>query len=260
MDTATSRDGTTIAFDRSGDGPPVILVCGQSTTRSSNAALAALLAPDFTVLNYDRRGRGDSGDTLPYAVEREVEDIDALVSEAGGSAFVCGFSSGAALALEAAASGLAIDKLALWEPPFDAEEGRRPPRDLAQRYEEMIAEGRRGDVIEYFMANVVGLPPEFVAHAKTQPSWRRQEAMAHTLVYDTIVMGDHSLPVERAAAVEAPTLVLAGGESVPFMRQAARTLAEAMPNARARTLEGQTHNVDPAALAPVLGEFFGGRT
>ena len=259
MDTATSRDGTTIAFDRSGDGPPVILVCGQSTTRSSNAALAALLAPDFTVLNYDRRGRGDSGDTLPYAVEREVEDIDALISEAGGSAFVCGFSSGAALALEAA-SGLAIDKLALWEPPFDAEEGRRPPRDLAQRYEEMIAEGRRGDVIEYFMANVVGLPQEFVARARSGPYWQAQEALAHTLVYDTIVMGDYSSPTERAAAVPVPTLALAGGESFPFMRRAARTLAEAMPNARARTLEGQTHAADPAALAPVLGEFFGGRT
>jgi pimeloyl-ACP methyl ester carboxylesterase len=260
MDTATSRDGTTIAFDRSGDGPPVILVCGQSTTRSSNAALAALLAPDFTVLNYDRRGRGDSGDTLPYAVEREVEDIDALVSEAGGSASVFGVSSGAALALEAAASGLAIDKLALWEPPFDPEEDRRPPLDLAQRYEEMIAEGRRGDVIEYFMANVVGLPQEFVAQARSGPYWQAQEALAHTLVYDTIVMGDYSSPTERAAAVPVPTLALAGGESFPFMRRAARTLAEAMPNARARTLEGQTHAADPAALAPVLGEFFGGRT
>lgn len=259
MDTATSRDGTTIAFDRSGDGPPVILVCGQSTTRSSNAALAALLAPDFTVLNYDRRGRGDSGDTLPYAVEREVEDIDALISEAGGLASVFGVSSGAALALEAAAGGLAIDKLALWEPPFDAPEGRRPPPDLAQRYEAMIAEGRRGDVVEYFMANVVGLPSEFVAHAKTQPSWRRQEAMAHTFVYDTIVMGDGSLPVERAAAVVAPTLALAGAESFPFMRETAQKLAEAIPDARARILEGQTHAVAPAALAPALGEFFGGR-
>jgi len=124
----------------------------------------------------------------------------------------------------------------------------------------MIAAGRRGDVIEYFMANVVGLPPEFVAHAKTQPFWRRQEALAHTLVYDTIIMGDGSLPEERAAAVAVPTLALAGGESFPFMRETARKLAEAMPNARARTLEGQDHNVDPAALAPVLGEFFGDRT
>jgi pimeloyl-ACP methyl ester carboxylesterase len=169
-------------------------------------------------------------------------------------------SSGAALALEAAANGLAIDKLALWEPPFDADEDRRPPRDLAERYEAMIAEGRRGDVIEYFMANVVGLPSEFVAHAKTQPFWRRQEAMAHTFVYDTIVMGDGSLPVDRAAAVAAPTLALAGAESFPFMRETAQKLADVMPDARARILEDQTHAVAPAVLAPVLGEFFGNRT
>ena len=260
METVTSSDGTTIAFDRLGDGPPVIMVCGQSTDRSSNAPLAALQAPEFAVFNYDRRGRGDSGDTRPYAVEREVEDIDALIREAGGSASVFGNSSGAALALEAAASGLAVDRLALWEPPFDPDEGRRPPRDLAERYERMIAEGHRGDVIEYFMANVVGLPPEFVAHAKAQPFWRHQEALAHTLVYDTIVMGDYSLPVDRAAAVEAPTLALAGGESFPFMRETARELADVMPDARARILEGQTHAVDPAVLAPVLGEFFGNQT
>jgi pimeloyl-ACP methyl ester carboxylesterase len=260
METVTSSDGTRIAFDRLGDGPPVVLVCGQSTDRSSNAPLAALLAKRFAVFNYDRRGRGDSGDTLPYAVEREVEDLGAVFEAAGGSASVFGVSSGAALALEAAAAGLAIDKLALWEPPFNPDEGRRPPLDLAERYERMIAEGRRGDVIEYFMANVVGLPPEFVAHAKTQPFWQAQEALAHTLVYDTIIMGDGSLPTERAAAVPVPTLALAGGESFPFMRQAAQKLAEAMPDARARILEGQTHNVDPAALAPVLGEFFGGRT
>ena len=260
METVTSRDGTTIAFDRLGDGPPVIMVCGQSTDRSSNASLAALLAPEFAVFNYDRRGRGDSGDTRPYAVEREVEDINALIREAGGSASVFGNSSGAALALEAAASDLAVDKLALWEAPFDEDEGRRPPRDLAERYEAMIAEGRPGDVVEYFMANVVGLPPEFVTHAKTQPSWQRQEALARTLVYDTLVMGDHSLPVDRAETVAVPTLALAGGESFPFMRETAQKLADVMPDARTRILEGQTHNVDPAALAPVLSEFFGDRT
>ncbi len=259
METVTSSDGTRIAFDRLGDGPPVVLVCGQSTDRSSNAPLTTLLAEHFAVFNYDRRGRGDSGDTLPYAVEREVEDIDALISEAGGSASVFGVSSGAALALEAAASGLAVDKLALWEPPFDPDEGRRPPRDLAERYERMIAEDRRGDVIEYFMANVVGLPPEFVARARSGPYWQDQEALAHTLVYDTIIMGDYSLPVERAAAVEAPTLALAGGKSFPFMREAARKLAEAIPDARVRLLEGQTHAVAPEALAPVLREFFGDR-
>jgi len=259
METVTSSDGTRIAFDRWGDGPPVVLVCGQSTDRSSNAPLATLLAERFAVFNYDRRGRGGSGDTLPYAVEREVEDLGTVIEAAGGSASVFGVSSGAALALEAAASGLAIDKLALWEPPFDGDEDRRPPADLAERYSEMLAEGRRGDVIEYFMANVVGLPPEFVAQARSGPYWQVQEAMAHTLVYDTIIMGDSSLPVERAAAVEAPTLVLAGEESFPFMRETAVALAEAIPDARSRILEGQTHAVGPKVLAPVLEEFFGDR-
>ena len=162
----TSKDGTSIAFDRMGDGPPVILVCGGSVDRMSNAPLAELLASDLTVLNYDRRGRGDSGDTLPYAVEREVEDIDALVMEAGGSAFLYGTSSGAALALEAAANGLPIMKLALWEPPFILDETARPPADQVAQYDTMIAAGRRGDAAEFFMAKVVGLPPEFVAYAR----------------------------------------------------------------------------------------------
>jgi alpha-beta hydrolase superfamily lysophospholipase len=157
----TSSDGTTIAFDLLGDGPPVILVCGGSTDRTANAGEAELLAEHFTVFNYDRRGRGDSGDKAPYAVEREVEDLDAVIPTAGGSASVYGTSSGAALALEAAASGLAITKLALWEPPFIVEGRPRPPADTARIYTELVAAGRRGDAVEYFMAKVVGLPPEF---------------------------------------------------------------------------------------------------
>ena len=202
MNSVTSKDGTTIEFDRSGDGPTVILVCGGSTDRSANTHLAALLASHFTVLNYDRRGRGDSGDTPPYAVQREVEDLEALLAEAGGSAFLYGTSSGAALALEAAASGLAITKLALWEPPFILENSRpRPPADTAKTYTELVSAGRRGDAVEYFMAKVVGLPPEFVAQARTQPWWPAQEALAHTLAYDATIMGDYSLPTERAASV-----------------------------------------------------------
>src|SRR5215216_1992011 len=198
MNKITSNDGTTIAFDRLGEGPPVILVCGQSTDRSSNAGVAALLAPDFTVFNYDRRGRGDSGDTAPYAVEREVEDIDALIKEAGGSAFVYGMSSGAALALEAAASGLAITKLALWEPPFILDDSRpRPPADTARIYTELVSRGRRGEAVEFFMRQVVGLPAEFVAQARKAPWWPAQEALAHTLAYDATIMGDYSLPSER---------------------------------------------------------------
>ncbi len=258
MNKVTSSDGTTIAFDRLGDGPAVILVCGASTDSMANAPLAALLAEHFTVFNYDRRGRGDSGDTTPYAVEREVEDIDAVIAAAGGSASVYGTSSGGALALEAAAGGLAVTKLALWEPPYILDESRRPPADLVERYDEMIAAGRRGDAVEFFMAKVVGLPPDFVAYARTQPFWQEQEALAHTLAYDATVMGDYSLPVERAAALTAPTLVMAGGASFPFMRETAQALAEVIPDAQTRILDDQEHNVAPEALAAVLEEFFAG--
>jgi pimeloyl-ACP methyl ester carboxylesterase len=258
MDTVASRDGTTLAFDRLGDGPPVILVCGGSTDRTANAPLATLLEPRFTVFNYDRRGRGESGDTPPYAVEREVEDIAAVIGGAGGSAFLYGTSSGAVLALEAAASGLPVTKLALWEPPFVLDEKARPPADQVERYNEMIAEGRRGDAVEYFMAKVVGLPPEFVAQARSQPFWGAQEALAHTLAYDATIMGDYSLPNERAAAVTVPTLVLDGGASFAGMAEAAEALAEALPQGRRRTLEGQGHDVDPKALAEVLVGFFAG--
>ena len=258
MKKGISKDGTTIAYDQSGQGLAVILVCGGSTDRSANAPLAALLAQHFAVFNYDRRGRGDSGDTTPYAVAREVEDIDAVITAAGGSACLYGTSSGAALALEAAASGLAITKLALWEPPFILDESGRPPADQVERYDKFIAAGRRGDAVEYFMAKVVGLPAEFVAFARTQPWWPGQEALAHTLAYDATVMGDYSLPVERAASVTAPTLVIAGGADFPWMRDTAQALADALPDGQTRTLEGQGHNVDPAVLAPVLVEFFVG--
>ena len=179
-----------------------------------------------------------------------------MIDAAGGSASVYGTSSGSALALEAAASGLAITKLALWEPPFFVDENRRPPADTATTYTELVSAGRRGDAVEYFMAKVVGLPPEFVAYARTQPFWASQEALAHTLAYDATIMGDYSLPVERAAVVTVPTLVIAGGASFPFMRESADALAAALPDGRRRTLDGQEHNVDPAVLAPVLEEFF----
>jgi pimeloyl-ACP methyl ester carboxylesterase len=256
VESVRSEDGTIIAFDRLGDGPPIVLVCGGSVDRMSNAPLAALLAPHFTVFNYDRRGRGDSGDTAPYAVEREVEDIDAVINAAGGSAFLYGTSSGAVLALEAAANGLPITRLALWEPPYVLEPSRRPPADAATTYTELVSAGRRGDAVEYFMAKVVGLPPEFVSQARTQPFWDAQEALAHTLAYDATIMGDYSLPTDRAGSVKTPTLVIACGEDFEWMRETARALADALPDARSRILEGQGHNVDPAVLAPVLEEFF----
>lgn len=256
MNTVTSKDGTTIAFDRMGEGAPVILVCGGSVDRMSNAALAHELASDFTVFNYDRRGRGDSGDTLPYAIEREVEDIEAVIEDAGGAACLWGSSSGAVLALLTAASGLPVTKLALWEPPFVPDAFSRPPEDQVAQYETMVAEGRRGDAVEYFMSKVVGMPPEVVAGARTEPWWAATEGIAHTLAYDARIMGDYRVPSERAATVKVPTLVIAGGADFPWMRETATALADAIPDGQTRFLDGQGHDVDPAVLGPVLKEFF----
>jgi pimeloyl-ACP methyl ester carboxylesterase len=256
MKTVTSRDGTTIAFDRLGKGSPVVLVTGGSVDRTSNAVLAQELAADFTVFNYDRRGRGPSGDTPPYAIEREVEDIEAVIEAAGGSANLWGSSSGAVLAMIATASGAPVTRLALWEPPFILDEKARPPADQVEQYERMIAEGRRGDAAEYFMSKVVGMPPEFVADARKQPWWAAQEALAHTLAYDARIMGDYSIPTDTAGSVKVPTLVLAGGVDMPFMRDSAKALADALPDGQVQFLEGQGHDVDPRVLAPTLKAFF----
>ncbi len=260
METITSKDGTTLAYDRLGAGPPVILVCGGSVDRMSNAGLAQALAPHFTVYNYDRRGRGDSGDSPQYAVEREIEDIAALAEAAGGTASLYGTSSGAALALEAAhALPGAIAKLALWEPPYIIEGTRPfPPPNTAQAYRDLVAQGKRGDAVEYFMLKVVGLPPEFAAFARTQPWWAGQEAIAHTLAYDAEVMGDYALPAGSAAELRVPTLVLAGDASFPFIIVTAQKLAAIIPSAQYQLLPDQQHNVDPAVLAPALVTFFQG--
>lgn len=256
-----SKDGTTIAFDRLGEGPALILVDGALSYRAFGPMrpLALLLAPYFTVFTYDRRGRGDSGDTLPYAVEREVEDLEALIKEAGGSAFVYGISSGAVLALEAAALGLTIAKLALYEPPLLVDDSRPPvPEDYMTRLTELISSGRRGDAVELFMTKAVGMPAEAVAPIRNAPFWSAMEAVAHTLSYDGRIMGDYSLPTERLASVMVPTLVMGGGESPVQLRHAVQAVADTLPNAQRRTLEAQTHEVAPEALAPVLVEFFGG--
>ena len=255
METVTSKDGTTIGFDRLGSGPPVVLVCGASVARATDAPLAELLASDLTVFNYDRRGRGDSTDTPPYAIEREVEDLGAVIDAAGGSAGVWGSSSGGALALIAADQGLPISKLALWEPPFVPEGFPQPPSDQVEQYETMIAEGRRGDAVEYFMTKVVGMPAEFAAQARTQPWWGATEAIAHTLSYDARIMRSVEDPAALAARVQVPTLVNAG-TMIPWMSVSANTLADALPNGKVEILEGQSHDVDMSVLAPALKAFF----
>src|SRR5262249_25460664 len=205
-------------------GSGVFVVCGGWVARSSNAALAGWLAQPFRVFNYDRRGRGPSGDTQPYAVQREVEDIAAMIEAAGGSALLYGSSSGAALALEATAEGLPVERLALWEPPYVLDPASRPPADTAKRFTDLVAADRRGDAVEFFMVGVVGMPAEFAAQARNEPWWGATEALAHTLAYDAMVMGDYSLPVDRAKLVAAPTIVLTGGASFPFVRATAEEL------------------------------------
>jgi pimeloyl-ACP methyl ester carboxylesterase len=261
MNTVVSKDSTTIAYDRSGTGPALILVDGALCSRTFGpmGPLAALLAPHFTVYIYDRRGRGESGDTLPFAVEREIEDIEALIAEAGGSAFVYGISSGAALAFEAArALPTAITKLALYEPPYTTK-ADRVERFLEYRMQldALLAEGRRGDAIELFM-RFVGAGDEGVAGMRQSPVWPVFEAVAPTLPYDAAELGDSAVPTERAAYVTIPTLVAAGGATFPFIQEAAQALAEALPNAQHRVLAGQTHDVAAEVLAPALVEFFVG--
>jgi alpha-beta hydrolase superfamily lysophospholipase len=257
MPTVTSRDGTSIFYDRLGDGPPVVLVTGGSVDRGSNAGLAAELAGrGFTAYNYDRRGRGPSGDTPPYAIDREIEDVAAVIEVAGGPAHLYGSSSGAVLAMRAAAAGLPVAKLAMWEPPYSVHGRPDLPDDTASVYRELVQAGRRGDAAEYFMTKVVGMPPEFVAGARQQPWWPQQEALAHTLAYDAEIMGDYTIPTELARSVPVPTLVVIGAASFGFFDETAAALVELIPDARRYTLEGQEHNVDPAALAPALAEFF----
>ncbi len=259
MRTVISRDGTPIAFDQSGEGPALIMVTGALTTRADWSSLATFLAPHFSVFIYDRRGRGESGDTLPYAVEREVEDIDAMIAEAGGSAFVFGHSSGAALALEATVQfGKKVKKLALYEAPYDdAPEKQVAWRTYIDQLTELLAAGRGGDAVALFM-QFVGTPAEQIAAARQSPYWPRLEALGPTLAYDhTAIMGeDLAVPIERAAQVRVPTLVINGGASFPFMYETARTLSKAIPGAQHRTLEGQNHNLVGDVLAPVLEAFF----
>lgn len=260
MKTVISKDGTAIAYDQSGQGPAVILVDGALCSRAFGPMpkLAPILARHFTAIHYDRRGRNESGDTRPYAVEREIEDLDALINAAGGSAHVLGLSSGAALALAAASSGLKIKKLALYEPPFiaSANGGHQPPPDSQSHLKRLITDDRRGDAVKFFMTKMVGAPAFVAIIMPFTPVWKKLKAAAHTLPYDAAVMGDFTVPVKRVASVAVPTLVMGGGKSPAGLRHAVDSVASAVPNAQRRMLQGQTHNVAVKVLAPVVEEFF----
>ena len=256
MNRVRSKDGTSIAFDRQGHGPAVILVTGALDDGSENAPLAEELAKRFTVFNYARRGRAESGDTPPYALEREIEDLEALIAEAGGSAHLYGVSSGGALVLEAAASGVAADKLAVYEVPYFVDD------EMARRWQEYVeqlgaalGEGGRGDAVELFM-RLAGSSEETVAGAKTSEYWPGLEATAHTLAYDAACLGDGRPPWGRLATITRPALVATGGGGALFER-AADALAATLPRAERLVIEGQGHAADAKVVAPVLERFFG---
>jgi pimeloyl-ACP methyl ester carboxylesterase len=252
----TSRDGTPIAYHRQGAGPPVILVGGGLDDGSENAPLAIELAARFTVYNYARRGRGESGDTQPYAVERELEDLEALIGQAGGFAHVHGVSSGGMFALEAAAAGLAIQRLAVYEVPYDvAPDASQRNQAYREQLRAALAEGRRGDAVELFM-RLAGSSDEDIAGARSSPYWPGLEALAHTLAYDAACYGPP--PVDRLATVTQPTLVLTGG-GVEFFELAADAVAAAIPSAERAVLEGQGHVADPKSVATALERFLNGR-
>lgn len=261
MQTVTSGDGTKIAYDKLGNGPPVILVNGALAGRAAGSDLARLLARRFMIYSYDRRGRGDSGDTRPYAIEREIEDLEALIDEAGGAVHLVGFSSGAALALAAASAlGPKIRKLAVYEAPYDEADGTAAKwKNYMAKQADLLAADRRGDAVLHHM-KFVGVPDAAMAEMKASPAWAGMEAMAPTLPYDVAVIGDdRSAPIGRAAKIQANALVLDGGasrETMPFMRASADRIGQAIPNARRSTIEGQGHDVNPEAIAPVLIEFF----
>lgn len=264
MGLVTSRDGTEIAFDRVGSGSSIVLVDGALSHRAAgpNGPLAELLAEHFAVYTYDRRGRGESADTAPYAVEREIEDLEAVIVEAGGSAYVYGISSGGVLALEAATRLDCIDALALYELPFVVDDTRTPiPGDFAARLAALVTADRRSEAVRYFMTAGVGLSRVLVAVMRVMPMWSKLKALAHTLPYDAAILGQDTgaggpLPVHRWASLTAPTLVIDGAKSPDWVRNSAHALAERL-RAEHVTLEGQTHMVKAPALAPVLVRYFG---
>jgi pimeloyl-ACP methyl ester carboxylesterase len=267
MLTVTSQDATTIAYDAYGDGPAVILVNGALGDRKLDrrfklmTGLAEPLSHNRTVINYDRRGRGDSNEAGPFAVDREIEDIAALITAAGGSASLFGFSSGGALALRAAGAGIGVERVAVYEAPFVVDRSdKRPPADYGRRLDELIAAGDRSGAVKHFNRNAMGMPAMLVAVMRLMPMWKDMAANADTLRYDWAALGEHNMqgnalrPAEWAS-VTVPALVVYGAKSPTNLQKGSRALAEVLPNAQLRGLDGMGHRLKVDILAPVLAEF-----
>ena len=271
MLTVTSRDGTTIAYEQSGSGPAVILVNGALGDRKLDrrfklmTGLAELLSANYMVINYDRRGRGDSDEAGPFAVEHEIEDIAALIAAVGGSASLFGFSSGGALALRAAGAGIGVERVAVYEAPFMVDRSdKRPPADYGRRLDQLIAAGDRSGAVKHFNRNAMGIPAPVVAVMRLMPMWKDMTANAHTLAYDWAALGEHNMqgdPLRSAewASVTVPALVVYGAKSPTNLQNGSRALAAVLPDARLRALDGMGHRLKVDVLAPVLGEFLAER-
>jgi pimeloyl-ACP methyl ester carboxylesterase len=254
VETTTAPDGTVLAYERVGSGPALVFVPGVFNQRDTCAPLAAELADAFTCLIYDRRARGDSSNTPPYSVEREVEDLQAIIGVAGGHAGVFGFSSGAVLALRAAAEGLPIDSLVLYEPPFRFDDTfPPPPPDLPHRLQRMVDENRAAEVVTTFQREGIGLPDHVVAELRQSPLFPRLEAMAQSVVHDATLTGSMPVPTAAMAAVRTPTVVMRGGQTWPLLATAAERLAELLPNARLRVLpDAAGHGLEPVSTAAAI--------
>ena len=269
MPTATSTDGTTIAYDREGHGPVLILVNGALGDRRLDrrvklmTGISKALAPDYTVVNYDRRGRGESTEAGPFSVEREVEDIGALIEAEGGSAALFGFSSGGALALRAAGAGIGVERVAVYEAPFMVDrDDRRPPADYGARMDDLVASNDPNGAVKLFMRGAMGMPAPVVASMRLMPMWKDMAANAHTLPDDWAALGEHNmqgdpLRPDEWAPVTVPVLVVHGAKTSSNVAKGSRALAGVLPNAELRVLEGIGHNLKVDAITPVLRDFLG---
>ena len=263
VETVTSADGTRIALERVGDGAPVVLIGGAFNDRSTVAALAATLAPDFTAITYDRRSRGDSGNNdRSFDINREFDDLAAVIEQAGGTASVFGHSSGGVLAIEAALRGLPVERLAVYEPSYIPSSARtQPGSDLYQRLVQLIGQDRRDEAVTLFQTEAVGLPAAMVESMQASDFWGWFTGLAHTLPYDVALHGDYEVPAARLAALRIPVLAVDGGQSPEWIRTGTRDVAASVPDGRYLTLDGQDHGVlhHPEALHPALSGFQAGR-
>jgi pimeloyl-ACP methyl ester carboxylesterase len=257
MEKVTSKDGTVLAYDRVGEGPSLIVVGGALNDRQNTAELADLLAQDATVFNYDRRGRGDSGDTSPYSVQKEIEDLEAIIEAAGGSAMLFAHCTAGMLALEAVAQGLPITRLALYEPPYIVGDSQlRLTDEFKQLLTAHLDKGEPGEAVAHFLIRTVGFPPEAVPKFRAMPIWPTLEKLAVTLPYDVTLAADNWMPPQtRLDQITLPSLLIYGTGSPEWQIESVKVLAQRLPNSEIRVLEGSNHDLEGKSVAPVLKEF-----